>query len=370
MRFAGLAPFLPVVVVVATLGFAPRAGACVSGIVSEGSLVTQQSQIAFISKHATTTDIALLLSVPSADQDFGALIPLPGGGEPTVDPQPVDAEDFGILEASTRPQFIDFSGDVGGGGGLFSCGSPTLAGDNAKGEDRGVVAAPPVEVGPITAQWLLADDATALTQWLTDEGYALPAGGTAVVDAYLAQGNGFLAFKRTDGTASAEAVNVGVHFSVPGDLRSLPIRIASLGAPDVLPVTVFVAADEAVGAPAPWTTLHSADLNQADAIADYAAAVDAVTAEENGKVFIFEGALGKGDLQANSLTALIDDGAVLSRLSARIPQASLDADAIFNVAAPLQGSAAAASAFRLPKNVDVAALGLVGITLLLRRRRR
>jgi hypothetical protein len=369
MRFP-LAPLAPVVVVVvATLGFAPRAGACVSGIVSEGSLVTQGSQIAFISKHATTTDIALLLSLPSADEDFGALIPLPGGGEPTIDSQPVDASAFQILEETTRPQFEDFSGDVGGGGGIFSFRGEALAGDGLK-SSRGVVAAPAVEVGPVTAQWLLADDATALTAWLTDEGYALPAGGADVVDAYLAQGNGFLAFKRTAGVASADAVNVGVHFSVPGDLRSLPIRIASLGAPAILPVTVFVAAEEAVGAPAPWTTVHNEDLDQTAAIADYAAAVDDATADEGGKLFVFENAIVKGELAQSALTALIDDDAVITRLSARIPAASLDADAIFNVAAPQPASAAAASAFRMPRSVDVAAVALVGITLLLRRRRR
>ena len=369
MRVAGLfAPLVVVPVVVATLSFSPRAEACVSGIVSQGSLVTQGSQLAFISKRADTTDIAVLLSVPSAGEDFGALIPLPGGGEPTIDGQPVDVSAFTQLEESTRPLFQDVDGGGGGDGGLFSCGgaNDVLAG----GEQRGVIAAPPVEVGPVTAQWLLADDATALTQWLSDEGYALPTGGADVVDAYLAQGNGFLAFKRTAGAASTEPVSVGVHFSVPGDLRSLPIRIARLGAPDVLPVTVFVAADDAVGAPAPWTTVHHEDLNAADAIDDYAAVVDDVTAEEGGHVFVFEGSVGKEQLAGSALTALIDDGAVISRLSARVPQASLDVDAIFNVAAPTPASAAAASAFALPKNVDVAALGLLGITLLLRRRRR
>lgn len=356
------------VAVVATLSFAPRAAACVSGIVSAGSLVTTDSQLALISVHEGTSDIAVLLTVPAASEEFGALIPLPSRGEPTIDAVAIDGAAFASLEAATRPVFEDFSGDEGGGG--FGCGTRALSGDSlGEKNSRGVIAGESVDVGPVTAQWLVADDSSALTAYLADNGFALPAGGTAVIDGYLAEGNGFLAFKRND-AASADAVAVGIHFSVPGDLRVLPLRIAQLGAPDVLPVTVFIAAEEAVGLQAPWNAVHVGDLDDAAAIADYAGLVDELTAEASGKLWIFEGSVGKGSLEQNQLTALIDDGAVLSRLSARIPSAQLDVDASFTAAAPGVKEAVAAAAFALPRNVDLAALALVGVTLVVRRRRR
>ena len=191
---------------------------------------------------------------------------------------------------------------------------------------------------------MVADDASALTAWLADNGFALPDGGSAVIDGYLAEGNGFLAFKRNN-TASAEAVAVGIHFSVPGDLRVLPLRIAQLGAPDVLPVTVFIAAEEAVGLQAPWNAVHVSDLDDATAIADYAGLVDTLTAEAAGKLWIFEGSVSKDSLEQSQLTALVDDGAIISRLSARIPAAQLDADASFTAAAPTIKETAAAAAF-------------------------
>lgn len=373
MRLSSLALPLALVVPVASLTWAPRADACVSGIVSAESLVTTDSQLAFISVHENTSDIAVLLTVPAAGEDFGALIPLPSPSEPVIDENAVDAAAFAGLDVATRPIFEDFSGDGGGEGGLFSCGGRALAGDALKANDRGgVIAGEAINVGPVTAQWLVADDATALATYLTDNGFALPEGGQAVVDTYIGEGNGFLAFKRNDAAITTEATAIGVHFSLPGDLRTLPLRIAKLGAPSILPVTVFVAAPTAVGTQAPWSSVHVEDLDDKAALDDYAALVDERTAEAGGKLWIFEGSLSKDLLEASQLTAFIDDGATISRLSARIPSDQLDDDAAFTAEAPAISQAASASAFALPKKatLDVAFLGLVGATLLARRKKK
>lgn len=359
---------------VAAFAYAPRAEACVAGIVSAESAVTADSQLALLSVRrpaggATTTDVVVLLSVPDASSDFGALIPLPASGEPTIDPVAVDGAAFTDLEAITRPVFEDFSGGGGGGGGgLFACGVPAdLAG--GEGNGRNVIAGPSVDVGPITAQWLVANDSAALLTYLDDNGFTLPAGGAAVVDGYIAGGNGFLAFKRNDSAPSTEPVALGVHFNAPGDLRTIPLQIAQFGAPAVLPVTVFVADQEPVGTEVPWSAVDAADLNDVDAIADYAGLIDTLTAAADGKLWILESVSDRGAFD-NALLSFVDDGAVLSRLTARIPQAELDADASFTAPAPTPTEPAAASSMTLPRRVDVAGLGLLVATLVLRRRKR
>ncbi len=358
---------------VAGFAYAPRAEACVAGIVSAESAVTADSQLALLSVRrpaggATTTDVVVLLSVPDASSDFGALIPLPASGEPTIDPVAVDGAAFTDLEALTRPVFEDFSSGGGGGGGLFACGVPTA--DLAGGEARGnVIAGPSVDVGPVTAQWLVANDSAALLTYLDDNGFALPAGGATVVDGYIAGGNGFLAFKRNDTAPSTEPLALGVHFNAPGDLRTIPLQIAQFGAPEILPVTVFVADQEPVGTEVPWSAVDVADLNDVDAIADYAGLIDTLTAAADGKLWILESVSDRGSFD-NALLSFVDDGAVLSRLTARIPQAELDADASFTAPAPTPTEPAAASSMTLPRRVDVAALGLLVATLVVRRRKR
>lgn len=357
--------------VVATLAAAPRARACGMGMVgATGSTVTQEAQLSFVSVHADSTDVAVLLQLPSADADFGGLIPLPASGEPVIDSDPVSATAFAQLEEQSRPEF--FSSDAGDddGGFLFGCGSRALDGGVGNEFGGGVVAGDPVDVGPVTAQWLLADDGSALNGWLADNGFAVSADDEAVLDAYIAEGNGFLAVKRNGSGASAERTAVGVHFRVPGDVRAIALRATGLRAPAVLPLTTFVAFPSEVGPDAPFAGIHVADLDDDEAIADYAGAVDRAIADHGGKAFVFEGSVGKFAVEGTAFAALVDDGAVISRLSARLDAAGRDSDVIFSGPAPVPNAAAQASSMALPKHVDVAAVFLVGVTLLVRRRRR
>ena len=348
--------------------------ACVAGVVSEGSTVQADSQIVFIAvrnqEAATTTDVALLLNLPAAGEDFGALVPLPGTTEPTIDANALDAGAFGTLEERSRPFFEDFTGGGGDDGGLFSCGSP-LAGDavNRSLGDGGVIAAAPVTVGPVVAQWLLADDRSALNAFLADNGFTIPAADDGVVDTFIAEGKGFLVFKRSADDTTAGAQSLGVHFTVDGDLRTVPLRIAQLGAPDVLPLTVFVAHDDAVSAGNPWRTISEEDLDQGDAAADYLATLDAAT---NGdRLFVSEQVVDASIVAGTDLEQLIDSGDVITRLSARIPKAMLTNDALFDQPGVSPTSSASAAAIKAPRQADgLLMAALFGGLVWLGRRRR
>jgi hypothetical protein len=349
------------------------ARACGGGLVTvPGSVVTSDSQLALMSHRAAsdTTDVVVRINVPAAEQPFGVLIPLSSTQQPSIDAAPIPAAAFDALDVATRPEFfVPRSG--GGGGGLFSCGGEALAADG--GPSRGnVIESPAVTVGPVVAQYLLADDATALSTWLADNGYALPEGGDAIVSSYISAGAGFLAFKRADDTASTDPVSLGVHFTVPGDLRSVALRMVQLGAPDVLPMTFFVAAADAVGPAAPWHGILADDL--ADAAFDYASAIDAETDNTPaGQLFVVETAsdlASFGDTALDPLRALVDDGAVITRLSARLPKQALASDVAFTGDLPASRQAASAAAVRLPRSADLAFIALGAGLLAMRRRRR
>jgi hypothetical protein len=356
------------------MAWTPAARACGGGLVTvPGSVVTSDSQLALMSHRTTsdTTDVVVRINVPAAEQPFGVLIPLSSTQQPTIDEAAISAAAFDALDIATRPEFFVAHGGGGGGdGGLLSCGGAGYAGDEAAARGN-VVESPAVTVGPVVAQYLLADDATALSTWLSDNGYALPEGGDAIVSSYISAGAGFLAFKRADDTASTEPVSLGVHFSVPGDLRSVALRMVQLGAPDVLPMTFFVAAADAVGPAAPWHGVLADDLE--DAVYDYASAIDAETAKTPaGQLFVFEGTTSLssfGDPALDPLRAFVDGDAVITRLSARLPKEALASDVAFTGAAPASRAAASAAAVRLPRSADLAFLALGAGLLFVRRRR-
>ena len=365
---------LLVAAAVAPAAWSPSARACGGGLVTvPGSVVTSESQLALLSHRAATdtTDVVVRINVPAAEQPFGVLIPLSSTQQPTIDEDAIPAAAFDALDVATRPEFFVGGGEPGGQADFFACSGPTYAGDGAN--SRGAVfESPAVTVGPVVAQYILADDATALSTWLADNGYALPDGGDAIVSSYISAGAGFLAFKRADDTASTSPVSLGVHFSVPGDLRSVALRMVQLGAPDVLPMTFFIAATDAVGPAAPWHGVLADDL--ANAGIDYAAAIDAETAATPaGQLFVFEGTTSLtsfGDTALNPLRALVDDAAVISRLSARLPKEALASDVAFTGAQPASRDAASAAAVRLPRSADLAFVALGASLLLVRRRRR
>jgi hypothetical protein len=314
------------------------------------------------------------IDVPAATASFGALIPLSATQQPTIDSAPIPAEAFVALDDATRPRFVVGHGG-GSDGGFIGCGAPDLSGAGANDARGNVIESPAVVVGPVVAQYVLADDTAALATWLAARGFTLPEGGDAIVSSYVAAGAGFLAFTRADDAAASAPTSIGVHFSVPGDLRSVALRMVQMGAPDVLPLTFFVAHAEAVGPAAPWHGILLEDLE--DAALDYVGAIDAATAATPaGQLFVFENLAAAADLVASGdprvrpLAALLDDGALVTRLSARLPREALASDVAFTGERPLSRAAASAAAVRLPRSTDLAVVALGAGLLAIRRRRR
>ena len=96
-------------------------------------------------------------------------------------------------------------------------------------------------VGPYATVQLHSSDSSALDNWLTQNGYNIPAAVQPILDAYVTEGFDFLAMKLlpNQGVQAMRPVRV----TMPGASLSLPLRMASVGTGAVTGITIWVVAD-------------------------------------------------------------------------------------------------------------------------------
>jgi hypothetical protein len=263
------------------------------------------------------------ISVPVTTADYGVLLPVPA--LPTLDAQPIPATEIDALDRVTTPQVYASSTDSGGG-----CGCTPVAGSASKGanEGGGADASPPIDIGPVTAVVLTADTGDAVNVWLVANGFTLPPDGQALVDEYAGTGRYFIALKRSDSAAPGGVTSVGVHFSLPGDARTLPLRFARLGAASTVAFTVFVAASTPVAAALPFETLTLLDLDASLLRqSGYAIALAAAVTAHGNQAFAIEGVFsGLSTTTLPTVLNWVDPAAVVTRLSTIVPATALTTD--------------------------------------------
>jgi hypothetical protein len=323
---------IAVLVALAAIGAAPArvARACGGGLVSVAVGETSaDAQRIFFSAHPDHTDVITEIGVPSTSADYGVLLPVPA--QPTLDPQPVPSLEIDTLNAVTAPRVYLSSGGDGGG-----CGCPLAAGGASKngGGSGEVTVTAPVNIGPVTAVVLTGDTGDAVAAWLSQNGFAIPAAQQPLVDAYAGAGRFFIAIRRNDSAATGAASSVGVHFTLPGAARTLPLRFAQLGAAGQVTFTVFVAAPSVVAPSDPFAALTLTDLDAATLRASgYAPSVRAAIAAHGGQAFVIEGSYATATLAGRigpGVEGLFDPGATLTRLTAVLPSSALTDDVAFD----------------------------------------
>ncbi|MFO0547364.1 MAG: DUF2330 domain-containing protein [Polyangiaceae bacterium] len=320
------------------------ARACGGGVVqSVDENVAVEAQRVFVSvRDSGVTDIVVQLDVTSS-ADYGVLLPVPD--LPTLDANPVDAAELDGLEARTRVHFYkeEF---VDGGGSSSGCGCGSAVDGSNGGLDRtdtNVTASEFVTIGPVVAVVLQADTGDALTTWLTDNGFIVPAADQPIIDSYVGGTHHFIAFKRSD-TATGGESSVGVHFTLDGDQRGYPLKMASIGAGEELAITAFVVASDGVGAGGPFATLTidqlpTVDGETADEITDsYKSAIRTAVGDRAGKAFVAEGVFDALNVvhadTEPTLNGLVDDNKKLTRITTIVDPATLDTDVAFTAPAP------------------------------------
>jgi hypothetical protein len=159
-----------------------------------------------------------------------------------------------------------------------------------------------------------------------------------MVDGYTGAGRTFIAIRRAPG---APAGAVGVHFTLPGDQRVLPLRFARLGAGPRVLVTAFVAAREIAGPALPFAALTLFDL-PAGLLREkrYADAVFEAVAAHQSRAFVAEGSGQTVDLLITNhaigprLAALTRSKQFLSRLTTVVAADQLTTDVELSLPLP------------------------------------
>jgi hypothetical protein len=96
-------------------------------------------------------------------------------------------------------------------------------------------------VGPYEATQLSATDATALTKWLGDHGYAIPPAIGPVIDQYVKEGFGFLALKLVPSAGVRSMVPIRIAFD--GASPTLPLRMVAAGTGAQVGIKLWVLGD-------------------------------------------------------------------------------------------------------------------------------
>jgi hypothetical protein len=97
------------------------------------------------------------------------------------------------------------------------------------------------QVGPYETVQLSSTDGSALTNWLTSNGYSIPASDQPALDHYVSEGMDFLALKLVPG-AGVNAMQP-VRVTIPGAYPVLPLRMVSVGTGSTTGITLWIVAD-------------------------------------------------------------------------------------------------------------------------------
>ena len=144
-------------------------------------------------------------------------------------------------------------------------------------------------VGPYEATQLSATDGTALRNWLSDHGYNLPDAIAPIVDAYIAEGFGFLAIKLVPTAGTSRMVPIRIAFD--GASPTLPLRMVAAGTGENVGIKLFLLGEGR------WDTQNfaAAEIKTEDLVWNWAAMGSNLGTLENdlitkyaGKVWITE----------------------------------------------------------------------------------
>jgi len=326
---------------------------------------------------AATTDVVAQIGVPATNADYGVLIPVPS--EPTLDPQPVAAEDLDLLTQSTAPvvqeKTTTYYDDSGGGGGCtIGCGSAGGEYTTSDQSSTAVQVSTPVNIGPVSAVVIAANDTTALATWLGENGFVIPSDGQPIVDRYVGMGERFIAVKRTTPVADGSPTSIGIHYTLPGDHREVSLAFARLGAAQIVSFTLFVADDapnyeRALKAAPPFLTIPFSSLDPAETQRDYPAELAAVVKNNGSHVFVNEGTHHASLALSPRMRSILGPG-LITRLTTVVESDALDADARIDQEGMPESGMLVLERTMNARGAGFGVLGLVYVARALRRRLR
>lgn len=212
-------------------GIAAPAGACACGGAAppDGAQVTVDHEVAIVRWDGDREEIVMRLALSADTGNTGLVVPTPSPATVALG----DAAVFDALERQLEPVIVsewDWWGDFGDGS--SSGGAPGECGPQILDQ---------VQLGPIEATTLAADDAEGLTQWLEENGYALPEPVVAQLAPYVDEGWSFVALKLVADVPFAGELDP-IRFTFDADELVYPMRM-SAAAPSPPSVRLYLLGD-------------------------------------------------------------------------------------------------------------------------------
>jgi hypothetical protein len=215
----------------------------------ENTQVSGHRMIFSISKTKTTLwDQIQYVGVPSS---FAWVLPIKGVVSVGLSSDAL----FGNLDAGTR---------VTVNSPLISCPPPCIDSNSGGNVDAGppsggVVVTAQEVVGPYETVQLSSSDPAALKNWLVQHNYAIPADIEPILQAYVAEGFGFLALKLVPGAGIKSMRPVRV--TSPGASAMLPLRMVAAGVGATTPISLWILGEGTyVPANFPWFSIPESAL--------------------------------------------------------------------------------------------------------------
>lgn len=210
-----------------------------------GAFYPSSTETATVSGHRVVISLSSAQTVlwdqiayKGAAKDFAWVMPVPDGARVEA------ASDawLEVLDAATETRVSSPSLDCGSGPAV-SCGGPS-AGGGTKGLPNGRQGDPAVTIvhegsaGPYDTVTIKSDTPDAISKWLTDNGYNIPAEIQPILNDYAAKGQSFIALRLKPESSVAQMKPVRV--VMPGALTTFPMRMLAAGAQEKVAIKLFV----------------------------------------------------------------------------------------------------------------------------------
>lgn len=240
------------------VAFAGSAEACACGAVmmQDGHTGRVSREDVLLTRTGSTETITMGLSLDTDAPDAALVVPTPTPATATLG----DADTFRSLSRIVAPVHRTRHHLVGGTSSWFDDRSGSGAGNTAPG--GGVTALATVDLGPVQATTLRADDPDALRRWLANHGYGVRPAVQRLFDGYVAQRWSFVAMKLTPRGRTLAGALPPVTLSFTSANLIHPLRLSS-AATTSQHVRTYVLSDhrtmrtDATAANAPVTTLYA-----------------------------------------------------------------------------------------------------------------
>lgn len=241
--YPGLLRLSLVLAILAPAWLAQPAQACgCGGFINDGNAIVSQESV-LIRWDGQTEQLLMSLGVLGTTPEAALVLPVPAQATVTLG----NAAVWGELDTLTRPLIVHEKRYVSpfelfGNEGSAAGGGPPTAGAGA----------PPVTVlsqqtlGPFEVTNLAATDATALEDWLTQNGYTLSPGLAQAFAPYIEQGWFYIAVKLTPGSGDGLSGDLDpLQVTFPSEKLVYPMRGSANASGSEL-VTLYILADHRV----------------------------------------------------------------------------------------------------------------------------